>query len=37
MTAFSVDRPSIDPKGDLFGLAPFAKSLAGGIRAFRSS
>lgn len=28
MTALSADRPSIDPKDDLFGHAPFASSLA---------
>ncbi len=37
MTARSADRPSIDPKDNLFGHAPFAKSLADSIRAFRSS
>jgi len=31
MTALSADRPSTDPKDDLFGRAPFAKSLADGI------
>lgn len=31
MTALSADRPSIDPKDDLFGHAPFAKSLADSI------
>ncbi|MFI8133703.1 P-loop NTPase fold protein [Pseudomonas aeruginosa] len=31
MTALSADRPSIDPKDDLFGHAPFAKSLANSI------
>lgn len=31
MTALSADRPGIDPKGDLFGHAPFAKSLADSI------
>lgn len=31
MTALSADRPSTDPKGDLFGHAPFAKSLADSI------
>lgn len=31
MTAFSADRPSTDPKDDLFGHAPFAKSLADSI------
>ncbi|MDO4905797.1 MAG: P-loop NTPase fold protein [Lautropia sp.] len=29
--ALSADRPSTDPKDDLFGRAPFAKSLAGSI------
>lgn len=31
MTALSADRPSHDPKDDLFGHAPFAKSLADSI------
>jgi predicted KAP-like P-loop ATPase len=31
MTDLSADRPSIDPKDDLFGHAPFAKSLADSI------
>jgi len=31
MTALSADRPSIDPKDDLFGHASFAKSLADSI------
>lgn len=31
MTALSADRPSIDPTEDLFGHAPFAKSLADSI------
>lgn len=31
MTALSADRPSTDPKDDLFGHAPFAKSLANSI------
>lgn len=31
MTALSADRPSLDPKDDLFGHAPFAKSLADSI------
>lgn len=31
MTELSADSPSIDPKDDLFGHAPFAKSLADGI------
>lgn len=31
MTALSADRPSIDPKDDLFGHAPFANSLADSI------
>jgi len=31
MTALSADRPSIDPKDDLFGHAPFASSLADSI------
>lgn len=31
MTALSADRPSSDPKDDLFGHAPFAKSLADSI------
>lgn len=31
MTALSADRPSLDPKNDLFGHAPFAKSLADSI------
>jgi len=28
MTALSADRPSVDPKDDLFGHAPFAENLA---------
>ena len=31
MTALSADRPSLDPKDDLFGHAPFAKNLANSI------
>ncbi len=31
MTALSADRPSIDPKDDLFGHASFAKNLADSI------
>lgn len=31
MTTLSADRPSFDPREDLFGHAPFAKSLAGSI------
>ncbi|MFU5658541.1 P-loop NTPase fold protein [Pseudomonas aeruginosa] len=31
MSSLSADRPSIDPKDDLFGHAPFAKSLADSI------
>ena len=31
MTALSADRPSVDPKEDLFGHAPFARSLADSI------
>jgi predicted KAP-like P-loop ATPase len=31
MTALSADRPSLDPKDDLFGHAPFSKSLADSI------
>jgi predicted KAP-like P-loop ATPase len=31
MTALSADRPSTDPRDDLFGHAPFAKSLADSI------
>jgi hypothetical protein len=31
MTALSADRPSTDPNDDLFGHAPFAKSLANSI------
>ena len=31
MTALSADRPSLDPKDDLFGHAPFAKNLADSI------
>jgi len=31
MTALSADHPSTDPNGDLFGHAPFAKSLADSI------
>jgi len=35
--SLSADRPSIDPKNDLFGHAPFAKSLADSIRRYSSS
>ncbi|MDP4537873.1 P-loop NTPase fold protein [Alkalimonas collagenimarina] len=31
MTAFSADRPSLNPRDDLFGHAPFAESLANSI------
>lgn len=31
MTVLSADRPSVDPKDDLFGHAPFAKNLADSI------
>lgn len=34
MTSLSADRPSTDPKYDLFGHAPFAKSLADSIRRY---
>jgi len=34
MTALSADRPSLDPKEDLFGLAPFAASLAKSISGY---
>lgn len=34
MTALSADRPSLDPKEDLFGHAPFAASLADSIRGY---
>lgn len=37
MTALSADRPSTDPKDDLFGHAPFAKSLANSIRRYPGS
>lgn len=37
MTALSADRPSIDPKDDLFGHAPFAKSLADSISGYPGS
>lgn len=37
MTALSADRPSRDPKDDLFGHAPFAKNLADGIRRYPGS
>jgi predicted KAP-like P-loop ATPase len=37
MTALSADRPSIDPKDDLFGHAPFANSLADGICCYPGS
>lgn len=37
MTALSSDRPSTDPKEDLFGHAPFAKSLADSICRHHSS
>ena len=33
----SAAHPSTDPKDDLFGYAPFAKSLADSIRRYRSS
>lgn len=33
MSSLSSDRPLVDPKDDLFGHAPFGKSLAGiGVR-----
>ncbi len=34
MTALSADRPSQDPKEDLFGHAPFAGSIADSIRRY---
>ena len=37
MTALSSDRPSLDPKDDLFGHAPFAGSLADSIRHYPGS
>lgn len=37
MTALSADRPSIDPKDDLFGHAPFASSLADSICRYTGS
>lgn len=37
MTALSADRPSLDPKDDLFGHAPFAKSLADSISGYPGS
>lgn len=37
MTALSADRPSVDPKDDLFGHAPFAKSLADSISHYLGS
>lgn len=37
MTALSADRPSTDPKDDLFGHAPFAKSLADSICRYSGS
>lgn len=37
MTALSADRPSTDPKDDLFGHAPFAKSLADSICRYAGS
>ena len=37
MTALSADLPSSDPKDDLFGHAPFAKSLAESICRYQSS
>lgn len=37
MTALSADRPSSNPKDDLFGHAPFAKSLADSICRYSSS
>ena len=37
MTALSADRPSIDPKDDLFGHASFAKSLADSIYRYPGS
>lgn len=36
MTALSADRPSFDPKADLFGHAPFAQSLADSICRYSS-
>lgn len=37
ITALSADRPSTDPSKDLFGHAPFAKTLANAIRGYRGS
>ena len=37
MTTLSADRPSFDPQEDLFGHAPFAKSLAGSICSYPDS
>jgi len=37
MTALSADRPGTDPKDDLFGHAPFAKSLADSICRYQGS
>jgi predicted KAP-like P-loop ATPase len=37
MTALSADRPSTDPNDDLFGHAPFAKSLADSISRYPGS
>lgn len=35
--ALSPDRPSTDPAQDLFGHAPFARTLAQAIRSYRGS
>lgn len=37
MTVLSSDRPSVDPKDDLFGHAPFAQSLANSISNYHGS
>lgn len=37
ITSLSADRPSTDPAEDLFGHAPFAKTLADAIRGYRGS
>lgn len=37
MTALSADRPSTDPRDDLYGHAPFAKSLADSICRYPSN
>lgn len=37
IASLSADRPSTDPAEDLYGHAPFAKTLANAIRGYRGS